>query len=286
MMKILITGASGGFGHLVINDLLKSGFNIIATSRDSEKAKALDFYDKVEYIPYDILNSNSDINLFEFFKKPDVLIHLAWNDLNNYRSELHETLILDSHKVFINNLITNGLKNINVTGTCYEYGLQEGELFEYMDSKPTLPYPIAKNKLRLYIEDLQKIVHFNLKWIRIFYVFGETVGRKNLYTSLNEAIRNREKIFDMSGGEQIRDFLSPQEISKLIVEISIQTDITGIINCCSGVPVKLKNYVQEYLQKNNSSIKLNFGIYPYVNYEPMSCWGSIEKLKFIRLNKT
>lgn len=281
MMKILITGASGGFGQLVINDLLKSGFNIIATSRDSEKAKMLDFYDKVEYIPYDILNSNSDINLFEFFKKPDVLIHLAWNDLSNYRSELHETLILDSHKVFINNLISNGLKNINVTGTCYEYGLQEGELFEYLDSKPTLPYPIAKNKLRLYIEDLQKIVHFNLKWIRIFYVFGETVGRKNLYTSLNEAIRNREKIFDMSGGEQIRDFLSPQEISKLIVEISIQTDITGIINCCSGVPVKLKNYVQEYLQKNNSSIKLNFGIYPYANYEPMTCWGSTEKLKLI-----
>jgi dTDP-6-deoxy-L-talose 4-dehydrogenase (NAD+) len=283
-MKILVTGASGGFGQIVINDLLKSGFNIIATSKDFEKAKTLDFYHKVEYIPYDIINSNFDLNLFEFFKKPDVLIHLAWNNLNDYRSELHETLILDSHKVFINNLISNGLKNINVIGTCYEYGLQEGELFEYMEPKPTLPYPIAKNKLRLYIESLQKTFHFNLKWIRIFYVFGETVGRKNLFTSLNEAIKNGEKTFDMSGGEQIRDFLSPQEISKLIVEISIQINTTGIINCCSGIPVKLKDYIQEYLQKNNSSIKLNFGVYPYANYEPMICWGSTKKLNSINSN--
>ena len=280
-MKILVTGASGGFGQIVINDLLKSGFNIITTSKDFEKAKVLDFYHKVEYIPYDILNSNSDINLFEFFKKPDILIHLAWNNLNDYRSELHETLILDSHKVFINNLISNGLKNINVIGTCYEYGLQEGELFEYMEPKPNLPYPIAKNKLRLYIESLQIKNHFNLKWIRVFYVFGETVGRKNLYTSLNEAIKNEDKNFDLSGGEQIRDFLSPKEISKLIVEISVQTHTTGIINCCSGVPVKLKDYIQKYVQKNNSSIKLNFGIYPYANYEPMTCWGSTEKLKLI-----
>lgn len=282
MMRILVTGASGGLGQLVINQLIELGcYEIIATSKDFEKAKALDFYSKVEYIPYDISETINTTNLFDFFKKPDILIHLAWNNLNNYKDESHETTILESHKLFLNNLIEHGLKNINVIGTCYEYGIQEGELEESMHSEPIQSYPIAKNKLRLYLERLQENISFNLKWIRVFYVFGESLGRKNLYTLLNQAIKNEEKSFDMSGGEQIRDFLSPSEISDIIIKISIQNKILGIINCCSGKPVILKDFIKEYLSQNNYHIDLNLGVLSYASYEPMKTWGSIKKLNKI-----
>lgn len=276
-MRVLVTGATGGLGELVINELLSLGIDVIATSRSEEKAKQYDFFKKVTYIPFDI-NAQNRIDLYTFFKRPDALIHLAWDKLNEYKNEEHQSLILQNHKSFLTNLIDNGLKDLTVVGTCYEYGIQEGVLKETMVSKPVLPYPEGKNLLREFLEEKQKEKHFNLKWPRIFYVFGEVKGRKNLYTHLMAAIHNKEESFNMSGGEQVRDFLSPDEIAKRVVKIALQNKVTGVINCCSGKPVKLKEFVTDFLKANNYRIKLNLGVYPYPDYEPMETWGDTEKL--------
>lgn len=276
-MRVLVTGATGGLGELVIRKLLEQNIKVIATSRDTEKARQCDFYSKVTYIPFDIYTqSNSD--LYSYFKKPDALIHLAWEKLDEYKNVAHTSSILENHQKFLSNLIDNGLKDLTVVGTCYEYGLQEGILKENMDSKPVLPYPQGKNILREFLEAKQKTKPFSLKWPRVFYVFGEVKGRKNLYTHLMTAIKNKEESFNMSGGEQIRDFLSPDEIADRIVKIALQTKIEGVINCCSGKPVKLKDFVTDFLNENGYKIKLNLGVYPYPDYEPMETWGDTAKL--------
>ncbi|MBP7809742.1 MAG: NAD(P)-dependent oxidoreductase [Bacteroidia bacterium] len=276
-MKVLVTGATGGLGELVISKLLSQNIEVIATSRNEEKAKQCDFFSKVTYVPFDI-NSQNNSDLYSYFNKPDALIHLAWEKLDEYKNEAHTTSILENHKQFLSNLIDNGLKDITVVGTCYEYGLQEGILKENMDSKPVLPYPQGKNLIREFLETKQKTNPFNLKWPRVFYVFGEVKGRKNLYTHLINAIKNKDESFNMSGGEQIRDFLSPDEIAERIVKIALQNKTLGVINCCSGKPVKLKDFVNDFLNKNNYKIKLNLGVYPYADYEPMETWGDTAKL--------
>lgn len=282
-MKFLVTGATGGLGRLVILELLKQGHEVIGTARSIEKAEKLDFFNQITFIPYDIY-SQSITDLHTYFGKPDSVIHLAWEKLDDYNNSAHLTTILESHKSFIFNLVSNGLKDFNGIGTCYEYGLREGELDEGMESQPILPYSQAKNALREYIESVQKKYQFSAKWIRVFYVFGEIQGRKNLYTHLMTAIANKEKLFNMSGGEQIRDFLTPNEISERIVQISSQTKIQGIINCCSGMPVKLKDFILNFLEKGNYKIDLNLGFFPYLAYEPMVLWGSTDKLKLVVKN--
>jgi dTDP-6-deoxy-L-talose 4-dehydrogenase (NAD+) len=282
-MKFLVTGATGGLARLVIQDLLKHGHEVIGTARSIEKAEKLEFFNQITFIPYDIY-SQSKADLYTFFGKPDSVIHLAWEKLDDYNNSLHLTTILECHKSFIFNLVSNGLKDFNGIGTCYEYGLREGELDESMEAQPILPYSQAKNALREYIEFVQKKYQFSLKWIRVFYVFGEIQGRKNLFTNLMTAISNKEKLFNMSGGEQIRDFLTPNEISEKIVKISSQTKIQGIINCCSGKPVKLKDFIVNFLEKGNYKIGLNTGYFPYLAYEPMETWGSISKLNLVMKN--
>lgn len=279
-MRVLVTGATGGLGELVINKLLDQNIEVIATSRTEEKARQCGFFSKVTYIPFDISKHNNS-DLYSHFKKPDVLIHLAWDKLNEYKNEAHTSSILRENKNFISNLIDGGLKDLTVIGTCYEYGLQEGILKEDMLSKPVLPYPQGKNLLREFLEARQKEKSFSLKWPRVFYVFGEVKGRKNLYSLLMNAIKNKEESFNMSGGEQTRDFLSPAEIAERIVKIALQNKITGIINCCSGKPVRLKDFITDFLTKNNYKIKLNLGFYPYADYEPMETWGDVEKLNRI-----
>jgi dTDP-6-deoxy-L-talose 4-dehydrogenase (NAD+) len=43
----------------------------------------------------------------------------------------------------------------------------------------------------------------------------------------------------------------------------------------------VKELVKKYLQEKNISIELNFGFYPYPDYEPMKFWGDNEKFKTI-----
>lgn len=279
-MKVLVTGATGGLGELVVNLLLEKGIDVIATSCNWSKAKECLFYSKVNYIPLDF-NFLPDTDLFSFFDKPDSVIHLAWGKLNEYNSADHRGMILHNHETFFLNLVKNGLQDFNGIGTCYEYGIREGILKEEFESKPVLEYAGAKNELRKFIEDQHTNYCFSNKWIRIFYMFGEVKGRRNLYSLLLDSIKKNDSIFNMSGGEQIRDFLSPNEISEIIVKISLQNKIQGIINCCSGKPVKVINVVTDFIKKYDSNLKLNLGFFPYLSYEPLQSWGSVEKLNKI-----
>ena len=279
-MKILITGATGFIGNHLLKELLKDTKNeIIATSRDIEKAKKYEWFSRVKYISYD-LNSQEELNLFEYFDKPDKVIHLAWDGLPNYNDLIHIEKNLFNNYNFIKNIISNGLKDITITGTCFEYGLINGCLNEELKTNPSNSYGIAKDSLRKFIEELKKQYDFNYKWIRLFYMYGEGQGEKSLIALLDKAIQNGEKEFNMSGGEQLRDYLNIKDVVKNILLIANQTLYSNqIINCCSGKPISIRQLVENHLDKKNYSMKLNLGYYPYPTYEPMAFWGDNRKLQ-------
>lgn len=284
-MKILISGASGFIGKYVISELDKQKkHQIIATARDSfEKVENFEWSKNIEYINQD-LNELKD-NYFTFFKKPDLLIHLSWEGLPNYKELFHIERNLMSNYLFIKNMVNNGLKNLSVIGTCLEYGMREGCLSESMITDPIVPYAIAKDTLRKFIEQLKKKFNFYFKWIRLFYVYGKGQNPNSLLPQLNQALNNNKEVFNMSPGDQIRDYLPIEKAAEYIIKISLQNEILGVINCCSGKPISIKQFVEEYLKKKNRTIKLNLGYYDYPNYEPMSFWGDTDKLNSIISNK-
>jgi dTDP-6-deoxy-L-talose 4-dehydrogenase (NAD+) len=102
---------------------------------------------------------------------------------------------------------------------------------------------------------------------------------------LGSALQRGDNIFNMSGGEQLRDYLPIQTAAEYIVKIALQNKVNGIINCCSGVPIKVKTFVENYLEKNKKKINLNPGYYPYPDYEAMAFWGDDKKLKKIINNE-
>ena len=77
----------------------------------------------------------------------------------------------------------------------------------------------------------------------------------------------------MSGGEQLRDYLHVTEVVKQIKEMAFDVDKNGIYNICSAIPISIKKLVEEYLKQKKEKINLNFGYYPYPDYEPMAFWG-------------
>jgi len=282
-MKVLVTGATGFIGSHLIRELLKSKTNqIVATSRSIDKAKKSDWFSKVEYIEYDF-NEGTGENLYDFFGKPDQLIHLAWEDLSDYSSPSHIDVILPNHCEFIESMVVGGLKDVVVTGTCFEYGMIEGCLSEDIDTKPENPYAVAKDSLRKFIVNLQKKHSFVYKWIRLFYMYGDGQSKTSLMYLLDKTIQDKNKVFNMSGGDQLRDFLPIDEVVRNISLITKQNShLNQVVNCCSGKPISVKNLVEHYLEEKKYKIRLNLGFYPYPDYEPMRFWGCNLKLKEIQ----
>lgn len=281
MKKILVTGATGFIGNYVVTELLDRGHHVVASSANKKKAEAFAWFNSVQYRELDLRNVSVTENYHNFFGHPELAIHLAWEGLPNYKSAFHFEDNLIRHYNFLKNLIVSGCPDITVTGTCFEYGMREGKLSEDMPSDPQNPYGLAKDTLRKFLAELRKTHPFIFKWVRLFYLFGKGQNSKSLFSQLDQALANGDKIFNMSGGEQLRDYLPVSEAAKYICDIAIQSASEGIINCCSGNPISVGELVRSYLANNKKSIELNFGFYPYPDYEPMAFWGDNKKLQSI-----
>lgn len=277
-MRVLVTGATGFIGNHVIESLLKKeGLEIIASSKSEKRAETYDWYKKVTYVPWTIGQAIPE-DLLSYFKNPDLCIHLAWDGLPDFRNPEHESEYFKNHLLFLKSLIQQGIRKLAITGTCLEYGMKEGELNEKMPAEPTLAYPIGKNKLRIALEELQKQHNFQLDWIRLFYMYGEGQSPKSILAQLERHIEEKKPVFNMSGGEQVRDYLPVEKIAEVIVNLALLNSGNGIVNCCSGKPITILNLVKDFLEKHQADIELNLGFYPYPDYEPFKFWGSTEKL--------
>ena len=270
-MKILVTGATGFIGSHVVHELLKRNIAVIASDRDLEKAKQRSWYDKVKFVRCDIADINEEA--LTQFKKADKIIHLAWEGLPNYKELFHFEKNLLVQYFFLKKLVEIGIKDVSVSGTCFEYGMKEGPLSVDMVADPHNPYALAKDTLRNFLQHLQLHETFKLKWLRLFYTFGKGQMGSSLLSQLEMAVANEEKVFNMSGGEQLRDYLPVEQMAEKIVDFSCDNALNGIFNCCSGFPISIKKLVKDYVSKNGYDIKLNFGYYPYNDYEAMAFWG-------------
>jgi nucleoside-diphosphate-sugar epimerase len=281
MKRILVTGATGFIGNYVVTELLRRSYTVIATSLNEEKAKKFSWFSQVKYIAFDLSDFDEEKNYFEFFDEPEAVIHLAWEGLPNYKSSFHIEINLPRHFSFLSNLLENGLKDLTITGTCLEYGMNEGCLNEDMQVAPSNSYAIAKDILRKRLEDLKKELAFSFKWVRLFYMYGKGQNPNSLLSQLDKALADGAEQFNMSGGEQVRDFLPVEKVAENIIRVALQNKVTGVINCSSNNPMTVKEFVESYLHTINRSITLNLGYYPYPDYEPMRFWGDNSKLKSV-----
>ncbi len=275
-MKIAVTGASGFIGRHVLPALsAASSVEVVASSRSEVP---------VQNLPAGVRHVNLDIGSpshtdYDRLGRPDVLVHLAWAGLPNYRSLHHFETELPRQYAFLRSLVEAGLPSLLVAGTCYEYGMRCGELDESMTAQPANPYAYAKNALRQQLEFLRSKVAFKLTWARLFYVYGEGQAATSLYPQLISAIDRGDPSFKMSGGEQLRDYLKVAQAARLIADLAIHRRDADIVNICSGNPISVRVLVENLLKERGSKMLLSLGHFPYPDYEPLAFWGSIELLQ-------
>ena len=271
-MKILVTGANGYLGQGIVRNLIDMGNHVIATDFKTDKIDK-----RARVIEENIFEIE---NPYEFFEKPDILLHLAWRDGFMHYSDNH---IIDfpKHYLFIKSFAEKKCKQIAVMGTMHEIGFFEGSINENTPCKPTTPYGIAKNALRDLTKMLCKQNNIIFQWLRGFYIVGNTKGGSSIFSKIILSVENNEKTFPFTLGQNQYDFIDYEDFCNKVSKVICQKREQGIINVCSGRPEKLADRVERFIKENNFDIKLQYGTFPDRPYDSKAIWGDSSKIEKI-----
>lgn len=277
MKTILVTGCNGYIGKHVV-EYLQSNTTHRIIGVDLKKNN--ENTNRINYIGLDFLSVASQKDLFTILGNPDCCIHLAWQDGFNHSAPSH-IKNLYSHYSFLQNIIDAGCKSISVMGTMHEIGFYEGEINANTPCNPLSNYGIAKNALRQLLFSYCENKNISVKWLRAFYITGDDKNNKSIFAKIMQIAKEGGKTFPFTDGLNKYDFIDVVTLASYISQASLQDEINGIINVCSGTPIALKDKVESFIKEKRLDISLEYGAFPSRKYDSPAIWGNSDLIKKI-----
>jgi nucleoside-diphosphate-sugar epimerase len=271
--SVIVTGAAGYIGKHVVRELLDMGARVVAIDRNGV---ALD--ERASVVQADL--DEVDGKTLEQLGLPDACLHLAWTNGfdHNARSHLQN---LSSHFRFLTRMADAGVKQLTVLGTMHEVGYWEGAIDERTPTNPRSLYGVAKNTLRQALEIEFSNTDVILQWVRAYYILGDFARGRSIFSKILSWEEEGRKTFPFNSGTNKYDFIAVTDLARQIAATTLQTEINGIVNCCSGNPVALKDKVEEFLAENRLKIRPQYGAYPDRAYDSPAIWGDVDKIQAI-----
>ena len=275
--RVLVTGANGYIGTCVIAELQKRGYEAVACDVDFSNLP-----DNVDKLAVNIFDP--DVDIYNLAGQPDCLIHLAWRNgfLHNADTHLQD---LPHHFDFLKKMVEAGCKKLSVMGSMHEVGYWEGAITAESPTNPLSLYGIAKNSLRQALEVFTKDKDVRFHWLRGYYIYGNDAKSNSVLGKILAADQQGKELFPFTSGKNLYDYIRVAELAQQIVAASLQEKYTGIINCCSGIPISLAEMAEKFIRDNGLKIKLQYGAFPDRPYDSKAVWGDDTKIKQIEALK-
>ena len=272
-MKVLVTGANGYLGQGIVKHLLDLGIHIVAADFSVDHVD-----DRADKKACDLFSISSDP--FHYFGEPDVLLHLAWRDGFVHYSDAHIN-DLPKHYNFIKSFSESDVKQIAVMGSMHEIGFFEGSIKEDTECNPTTPYGISKNALRELTAMFCKQKNKKFQWMRGYYIVGNSKYGSSIFSKITAAENEGKEEFPFTMGQNQFDFIDYEDFCEQVARATVQDEVLGVINICSGHPEKLADRVERFIKENNYKIKLKYGAFPDRPYDSKAVWGDNSKIQSI-----
>lgn len=274
--RVLVTGANGYIGRHVVKQLLDMGCEVIASDFSFEGVDQ-----RAEKNKTSIFDCNEDI--YDALGKPDVCIHMAWRNgfQHNHASHIED---LEKHYKFLESMLQGGLSQLVVMGTMHEVGYWEGAIDEDTPTNPTSLYGISKNALRQLAMLSAKNHNAVLQWVRAYYILGDDSKNNSIFSKIVQMEKEGKDTFPFTSGKNKYDFIQIEELAKQIASVAVQTEVQGVINCCTGNPISLAERVEQFIQENGFKIRPEYGAFPDRPYDSPEVWGNPDKINQIMKN--
>ncbi len=262
---ILVTGATGFIGSHFVQHAHSRGFRVIAVRRSSASTFRIPLSGEVETLD----KALEDIGEVEF-RGVDALVHLAaegatargatWEDC--FRVNVSDSVAL------IQRAVTAGVRRIVVAGTYAEYG-RAGLRFDPIPPdaplEPTDPYATSKAAACVALCGLCRSRKFELSYQRLFSAYGLGQYRENFWPALREAAV-AGKDFEMTMGQQIRDFIPVEKVAEKLLHECIREDLRAgephIRNLATGRPQTLRAFAEACWADFGAKGQIKFGAVP------------------------
>lgn len=269
--RVLVTGAGGYIGRHVVRALLERGDDVSIASSYTE-----DFGGGVQRLAENF----SELDIDHVVETCDSCIHLAWRDGFQHNSDAHMAN-LSAHYLFLSSLAAVGLKSLSVIGTMHEIGYWEGAIDEDTPTNPHSLYGIAKDSLRKALTARLQNDKIDFRWLRAFYITGDDKHSQSVFGKILRSHEEGKRVFPFTSGLNQCDFIDVAELGRQIVAADAQSDVLGVINCCSGKPVTLADRVLRFLAENGIEMDLQYGAFPDRAYDSPRVWGDASKIQQI-----
>ena len=177
-MKVLVTGANGYLGQGIVKAILDMGNKVVAVDFSTENID-----NRAEKISCNLFEIE---NPYDYFGKPDVLLHLAWRDGFVHYSDAHIE-DLPKHVHFIELFAESEISTIAVMGSMHEIGFFEGSIDEYTPCHPQSYYGISKNALRDITQIICQKNNKVFQWLRGYYIVGNSKFGSSIFSKITAA---------------------------------------------------------------------------------------------------
>jgi nucleoside-diphosphate-sugar epimerase len=224
-MRTLITGASGFIGQHLLQHGLTGEIHILKRQFSMNKVQGITHH-------YGDLRDSATLKELVSLRF-DRLIHLAWSGLPDLtRGNNRENL--EMSKNLISAFANAGVNEINVVGSCLEYGDLQKIVSEDDVGTNISEFGLTKLELLDYLSKNQP----NYRWMRIFYAYGPNQHANSLLRQ-GYLQAKRGEILSMANPALSKDFIYVGDVASAITALINKKSEYGIYNIGSGISTSI-----------------------------------------------